>query len=237
MKRAILSILCVLTLVGCSSRRSKIVSRSDMVKIYADMIMTDQWLNAHREYYHTADTSFVYEPIFERYGYDADSWRASVEYYLKDPERYSKILRRTTELLQQRDKELKRQKSIAEALEQYAQKEDLYKPEKVYVLSGLYSHDRFGENVYVDTVGGDWRFDPSKGADTVYNGPMLVFPKQELDTLSAHGSVSVALDSLCVAADSIAMPLDSLPSAKGTIAIEKSDNHITPLPLANREVL
>lgn len=223
MKRAVLSILCVLTLVSCSSRREKIVSRSDIVKIYADMIMTDQWLSAHREYYRAADTSFVYEPIFERYGYDADDWRASVEYYLKDPERYSKILRRTTELLQQRDKELKRQKSIAEAVESYMEKRQLFTPEKVYVLSGLYSRDRFGENVYVDTVGGDWRFDPSKGADTVYNGPMLVFPEEVLDTLSTPDSVSVALDSLVAVKDSL--------------ALEKPDSIAPRLPLANREVL
>ena len=55
--------------------------------------MADEWLADHSENRLTVDTCLVYEPIFRKYGYDTDDFRASVEYYMRDPLRYSRMMK------------------------------------------------------------------------------------------------------------------------------------------------
>ena len=43
----------------------------------------------------------------EKYGYDGEDYRASVEYYMNDPERFSRILRESSDILDARIEELK----------------------------------------------------------------------------------------------------------------------------------
>ena len=76
--------------VSCS-RDEKVIPRDKMAQIYADMLLMDQWIIAHPEARRTADTTLVYEAVFERYGYDSDDYRASVGFYLQDPDRYARI--------------------------------------------------------------------------------------------------------------------------------------------------
>ena len=78
-----------------------------MAHIYAEMLVVDQWLLEHARFRTQADTSLVYEPIFESYGYTTEDYRASVEYYMNDPERYSRILRSTSDILEKKIEELK----------------------------------------------------------------------------------------------------------------------------------
>ena len=87
-----------------------------MAHIYAEMLVVDQWVLEHSKYRTQADTSLVYEPIFQKYGYTTEDYRASVQYYMNDPERYSRILRTTSEILEKQLKELKSIKSIEDRL-------------------------------------------------------------------------------------------------------------------------
>ena len=82
-----------------------------MAHIYAEMLVADQWLLEHAKFRFQADTSLVYEPIFQSYGYTTEDYRASVEYYMNDPERYSRILRTTSDILERKIDELKNIKS------------------------------------------------------------------------------------------------------------------------------
>lgn len=99
-------------LAGCSCSKTKVIPRGKMAEIYAEMLVMDQWIAGNPRIRTQADTSLVYEPIFESYGYTTEDYRASVEHYMKDPERYSRILRRTTEILDERILELKEIKRI-----------------------------------------------------------------------------------------------------------------------------
>ena len=56
-------------MASCGNREH-IISRGDMARIYADMYLMDQWIMEHSENRRAADTSLVYNPIFEKYGYD-----------------------------------------------------------------------------------------------------------------------------------------------------------------------
>ena len=80
--------------VAACSRGPKVIPRSKMEKIYTDMILADQWLEYNTEYRDDVDTSLFYEPIFHKYGYTTDDFRASVEYYMRDPLRFSRMMKK-----------------------------------------------------------------------------------------------------------------------------------------------
>jgi hypothetical protein len=92
--------------LACSSDGVSVIPRSKLAKIYAEMLVMDQWAQSESQLRSVADTSLVYEPIFQKYGYDTEDYTRSVEYYMQDPERYSRILRQTIEILDARIEEL-----------------------------------------------------------------------------------------------------------------------------------
>jgi len=85
-------------LVSCS-HRSKLIPRSEMVDIYEEMFLTDQWLISNSAELKKADSLRLYEPIFNKYGYTTDDFRSSSSYYLQDPRRFARILQRTVSRL------------------------------------------------------------------------------------------------------------------------------------------
>lgn len=95
----LLAILAASLLLGACSR-GRVIPRSKMVDIYADMFMADQWLKGDYKYRRMADTTLLYEPILESYGYTTDDYLKSVRKYMKDPDRFSRILKRTAAKLE-----------------------------------------------------------------------------------------------------------------------------------------
>ena len=162
------------------------------------MLLTDQWINDNWVQNRSADTSFVYRPILRRYGYDEKDWRKSVSKYIKDPDRYSRILKKSAAMLEAREKELRFRLDLINAAERLEQETAGFIPERLYWLAGMRNPDNFVEDglvFYVDSVGGsEWRFDPYRGYDTLFAGPAW--------KISLRDSVSV--DSLSVSVDSIA---------------------------------
>jgi len=108
-------VLLALCLAACS-RNARIIPRSTMSKIYAEMFVADQWLKDHPEARKTADTSFFYEPIFEKYGYTFEDYNATVEKYIADPENYGKIIKKTADILKARHNELLRLKDLEDGI-------------------------------------------------------------------------------------------------------------------------
>lgn len=100
-------VLFFLAMTFSCSDGGKVIPRKKMVSIYADMFVADQWLNQNYKAERVADTSFVYEAIFEKYGYDSEDYRASVDYYIQDPDRFARILRQTVLELEDRMDEQK----------------------------------------------------------------------------------------------------------------------------------
>ena len=89
-----------LFLTSCRKDGAEVIPRKDMAEIYAEMLMTDQWILMTPSVRLIADTSLVYAPILERYGYDQDDYVKSVDHYMDDPERFSKIFRETGRILE-----------------------------------------------------------------------------------------------------------------------------------------
>ena len=69
---ALAAVALFLLLFSCGRGR-RMISPTDMSKIYADMLVMDQWLRINAEG-RKADTTLVYEPIFNKYGYTLDDY-------------------------------------------------------------------------------------------------------------------------------------------------------------------
>ena len=112
---ALASVLLLSCLLACS-RSGRIIPRSTMSRIYAEMFLADQWLKTHPEARRTADTTFFYEPIFEKFGYSFEDYNATVEKYITDPEKFAKIVKETSDILKARHNELLRLKDLEEGI-------------------------------------------------------------------------------------------------------------------------
>ncbi len=194
----IVPLLAVIVFASCKKDEAEVIPRGKMADIYAEMLMTDQWISSTPGVRMIADTSLVYEPILQKYGYDKYDYIKSIDHYMNDPERFSRILRSSGEKLEKRLKELrKRQKQME--LEDAALKEvlkhqtdysfDEYFP---YLADEPYVH-------YYDSVTFEpdsfrvYRLVPIERADTLYDRIRMIIR----DSLAASDSLSVT-DSLSV---------------------------------------
>ncbi|MGM9735533.1 MAG: DUF4296 domain-containing protein [Candidatus Cryptobacteroides sp.] len=157
----------VLLLIGCS-KGPRVIPRGKMARIYAEMFVTDQWINSTPSVKRIADTSLVYEPILEKYGYTSDDYRKSVEVYMDDPERFSRILRTTVRIL---DKEIASLKGVKEELDKpkFVIKTD-FRAEDFFPFLSSEPYVHFYDSLAVecDTCG-FYRFSPVERADTIYD--------------------------------------------------------------------
>lgn len=113
----------LLCAAACSSG-PKVIPRSKMEKIYIDFFMGDQWIMLNQEDGWKADTTLFYEPILQKYGYTMDDFNASNEYYLRDPLRYSRMLKKVALELDARG--VRMQREIGAAMEAAETTEDNY---------------------------------------------------------------------------------------------------------------
>ncbi len=107
--QVVVALFLVTVPVSCG-RENRVIPKGKMAEIYAEMYVLDQWLDDNRSLRREADTSLVYAPILDKYGYTYDDYLNSVEVYMKDPTRYSRILRKTSEILNNRLSKLKAEK-------------------------------------------------------------------------------------------------------------------------------
>ena len=113
--RHIMTVVSLLLLaVSCGEKKDKVIPRGKLAEIYAEFLVMDQWVSSNSNLRRMADTTLVYEPILERYGYTSADYRKSVDVYMNDPERFSRILRTTGTILDKRLKDLERRRTEME---------------------------------------------------------------------------------------------------------------------------
>ena len=95
--RHIVLLLAVILLSACKGPR--LIPRGALEDIYVDMFLADQQIREDLNLRPQADTMLVYEPIFNRHGYTTDDYLYTLKNYLKDPERFAKVLQNVTERL------------------------------------------------------------------------------------------------------------------------------------------
>ena len=180
--------MALIFIAGCSCGGPDVIPRKKMASIYAEMLVVDQWVIAHPGLRTKADTSLVYEPILEKYGYDTEDYRASVEYYMNDPERYSRILRRTTEILDQRLEELNVLKAKDDRIKAIVPVK--LARERLYYLRSVDQAWSRGDSaaIEVDSVSAVFELKLYETSDTLYEGLEIVL--RQKDTLAAGDSLA-----------------------------------------------
>jgi hypothetical protein len=137
-----------------------------------------------------------YEPIFEEYGYTVEDYWASVSHYLLDPDRFSRIVKRSNAMLTAELKAL--QKAQEEEASRPAPREATM-TENVFEIYGRDFKEAFGSNRINLQLDSNGRYVPIRVIeDTMYFGPRMI----------------IAADSLKTAADSLATAADTLKPAK-----------------------
>lgn len=187
----------------------RVIPRGKLSDIYVEMFLTDQWLRENPSVNRTADTLLVYEPIFKRHGYSTDDYLRSQEYYLRDPDRYAKLLRGVSRKL---DKE-------RQVIQKQIDKEDYLSGlhlGRVSVADSLLATFRKTyagrPRVIVDSLFRLRLADFS--SDTVYEGPRMIVWSDTLlrDTLAVDSLAladSLQLDSLAKTHDIMREVTDS----------------------------
>ena len=188
---------------SCRRNGPRVIPRGKLAKIYAEMFVTDQWIQNTPKLRSIADTSLVYEPILEKYGYTSEDYQHSVQHYMDDPERFSRILRKTGEILDDQIKDLKRKQKELQELEAKRLAESKRKyPEYELWYTELPPRN---ERDYSDTISVGWdtaslmfKFRYMPRTDTIYEGVRMIVPA---DTLTVADSLAVT-DSIA-AVDSV----------------------------------
>lgn len=156
--------------VSCRKDEAEVIPRAKMASIYADMLVTDQWITTTPGIRLIADTSLVYEPILEKYGYDSDDYRKSVDHYMNDPERFARILRTSVEIIDKKISLLKHEQAILDAKAKLPKIESDFRPEDFvrYLYDEPYVHYFDSLDVVLDTAM-MYRVVSRERADTIYD--------------------------------------------------------------------
>jgi len=77
--------------VAAACKGPRVIPKDTLTDIYVDMFLVDQMVRDENIPQVRMDTLLVYEPIFEKYGYDTDDYLFTLRKSLRDPERFAKV--------------------------------------------------------------------------------------------------------------------------------------------------
>lgn len=179
---------------SCRREAAKVIPRGKLAKIYAEMLVTDQWVQSTLTLRRMADTSLVYDPILEKYGYTQVDYQYTVEKYMDDPERFSRILRNTAGILDAQIKDLrKKQHQLNLQTIQQKKLESTELPELKHFLNAIddYRPLDWADTVRIelDSVYFVHKITRIPYTDTVYEGVRMIVAA---DTLAVRDSIAVA---------------------------------------------
>lgn len=89
---AILAAVALALCGGCSGIGGPAIGEGDMSRIISDIYLVDQWSKIDDAAAMRADTTLLYDGIFEKYGYTLGDYAASMEYYIRHWKTYLKVL-------------------------------------------------------------------------------------------------------------------------------------------------
>ena len=187
-------IVTVLSVSCCKRHEGEVIPRNELAKIYAEMFITDQWVLETPGVRQIADTSLVYAPILEKYGYTTEDYLVTIDRYMDDPDRFSRIFRTTGEILEKRLKELKKEKEIQEKNKARQREiEQLMASVRVemefgdffpYLADEPYVHYYDSLTFEPDSVQMVYRLIPIERADTLYDRIRMVVRTDSLEVAS-----------------------------------------------------
>lgn len=175
-----------MVLASCGSKNLKVIPRDELADIYAEMLVTDQWILNTPGVRMIADTSLVYAPILEKYGYTTEDYLYTVDLYMDDPERFARVFRTSGEILTSRLSELKEQKKLQEEIQRKKNELERFmrmysvtldsKQYRTYLFEEPYVHYYDSLAFEADTVSSIYCLKSIERADTLYDCIRMVLP-------------------------------------------------------------
>ncbi len=192
--KIVLSLVLMVAAVISCDRSARVIPVGKMEKIYREMLLADQWLAENPDKRGMADTTWFYEPVFEKYGFTLKDYQNSVDHYLNDPKRYAEMLGRVEKGLRKDLSALNARMAKEERLQHEA--DSLAEVWKSVKAKTFYSFlDVFDVDAMTDRVGiekdslGVYRPVPVV-EDTVFHGPCLII-RDSTTNVSEKDSVSL----------------------------------------------
>lgn len=189
----ILPLIAAVIFASCSSKdEAEVIPRAKLADIYVDMFIIDQWISDTPGMRLIADTSLVYEPILEKYGYDKLDYIHSVDFYMNDPERFARILRSSMDKLDKRIVHLQKMKKLQERADEVAKTLERFKMDHTFEEYFPYMADEPYVHYYDSlTFEADslmvYRLVAIETADTLYDRLQMIVHS---DTLSVCDTVA-----------------------------------------------
>jgi len=87
-------------LVAAACQGPRVIPKDTLTDIYTEMFLADRKVQDLDIPHSQMDTMLLYEAIFEKYGYDTDDYHYSLQHYLRDPERFTKVFEGVTKRLE-----------------------------------------------------------------------------------------------------------------------------------------
>lgn len=184
----------LMILSSCSKEEDKVIPRSKLARIYAEMLLTDQWIQDTPSIRSVADTSLIYEPILESYGYTKMDYLHTVDKYLDDPERFARIWRETSEILDSRLKEARKRRDAIESVEDKIRERQKYAVDFEldeifpYMFEEPFVHYHDSLAFEVDSALRVYHFFDVVTADTTYEGLVM---NVRVDSLASVDTAAV----------------------------------------------
>jgi hypothetical protein len=194
-------------------RRAKVIPRSEMLDIYCDILMVDQWAREDAKIRRVADTSLVYARVLRDHGYSVDDYIASVDYYMNDPDRFARILAKASKHL---DKESVKYKKLYDRSEKIRiNRESAHSA--VEKMFARFSEDSLFKGAYKAVADSNYEIVLTAWpSDTSFRGPEIIV-KLDSAELARRDSLSAIADSLSAQADSLGVKADSVAVSKDTV--------------------
>lgn len=190
---------------------AKVIPRGKLSEIYAEMLVTDQWITSTPGMRMIADTSLVYAPILEKYGYDLDDYIKSMDVYMDDPERFSRIFRKSGEIIAERleDAEIRLTEEQRKAMLPKIVAD--FRPEEFfpYMFDEPYVHYYDSLTFQPDSALQIYRLIPVEKGDTLFDGIRI---SVKVDSLSVTDTVAEIQmpDTARVVAEPVGRPASTL---------------------------
>ena len=186
-------------------RRAKVLPRTDMVDIYCDILMVDQWTKEDVKIRRVADTSVVYGRVLRDHGYSVDDYIASVDYYMHDPDRFARILSKASKHL---DKESAKYKKLYDRSEKIRMNRESAHS-AVEKMFAKFSEDSLYKGAYKAMADSNYEIVLSLWpSDTTYRGPEIIVKVDSVE-LARRDSLAAIADSLAKA-DTVAVSKDTV---------------------------
>ena len=180
-------LVCIAASALASCGQTGVIPKDEFSEIYAEMLLTDQWMLSKPGLRSAGDTLLVYEPILNKYGYTSEDYRKSMSKYMEDPDEYEKILSETVAIfdrrlaeLEVRKVELQKQKELEEYLAQFYVDIEFDVEERMpYLYKEPYVHYYDSLAVEVDTTDFVFKFVNYEVSDTTYEGIRMLIKSKE----------------------------------------------------------